>query len=265
MDEFASRDDIQEAKDDEFYDKMVVNSQRVRGWLQGRYSRVPGSQIDTILSYLSPPMDWRVTLSGGEILAALRMVTHADHGEGIDRSLMLYPAHPISSRTLFVSRQDAEAEVPSWLSDLHQKIWIQKSGEQIIRTVKIEYADYKRLDERLAEVRPGSPGAIRDIKLDFLWSLPSTISGPLDDKEAIDGDHFDDDVHSFFPITLQYLDLFRLGLRRMSLRMPAPLLIRREYHALSELLSKLPKDSAGSVMISGQPGAGTFTSKSLNL
>lgn len=91
MDEFASRDDIQEAKDDEFYDKMAVNSQRVRGWLQGRYSRVPGSQIDTILSYLSPPMDWRVTLSGGEILAALRMVTHADHGEGIDRSLMLYP------------------------------------------------------------------------------------------------------------------------------------------------------------------------------
>ncbi|EDR02516.1 uncharacterized protein LACBIDRAFT_332315 [Laccaria bicolor S238N-H82] len=234
LDEFASRDDIQEAKDDEFYDKMVVNSQR-------------------ILSYLSPPMDWRVTLSGGEILAALRMVTHADHGEGIDRSLVLYPAHPISSRTLF--QLSTFTKVPSWLSDLHQKIWIQKSGEQIIRTVKIEYADYKRLDERLAEVRPGSPGAIRDIKLDFLWSLPSTISGPLDDKEAIDGDHFDDDVHSFFPITLQYLDLFRLGLRRMSLRMPAPLLIRREYHALSKLLSKLPKDSAGSVMISGQPGA----------
>jgi hypothetical protein len=53
LDDIALVEDIQGAKDDEHYERMVVGIREVRAWLRGRYSHVPGSQIDTASLFLS--------------------------------------------------------------------------------------------------------------------------------------------------------------------------------------------------------------------
>lgn len=118
----------------------------------------------------------------------------------------------------------------------------------------------------------GTKPDVRGVKLDFLRSLTSTeASSPRhpddnddDDSEATNED--DIETKSLFPSILSFLDLSALKLKEnVSDRSPLPLLLRREYEVISELIKKRPQTSAGSVIISGQPGMGEFCVVSLSL
>jgi hypothetical protein len=52
------------------------------------------------------------------------------------------------------------------------------------------------------------------------------------------------------------MDLSSLKLKKPPPRIPVPLLIRQEYHVITNLLNKLPEGDAGSAIVSGQPGTG---------
>jgi len=135
----------------------------------------------------------------------------------------------------------------------------------------------------------GSKFGVQRVKLDILqfFTPTETLSPRLPDDnhdrrdedvpDRRDDDHDDDDVcdrrddededededvreiQSLFPSPLRYLDLSTLGLKqKLTPRFPLPLYIRQEYKVISELINKQPQNSAGSVMVSGQPGTGEF-------
>jgi hypothetical protein len=111
---------------------------------------------------------------------------------------------------------------------------------------------------------------VRSIKLDILRFInsPSPVPPGNDDEtvgmeqteDGEDSDGLDDELRSFFPATIQYLDLSSLELSNPPRRLPLPLLIRQEYNVISKLLDDLPKDNNGSAIVSGQPGIGDFLS-----
>jgi hypothetical protein len=72
-----------------------------------------------------------------------------------------------------------------------------------------------------------------------------------DDLEA--SNEVDSEIN---PFTLSYLDPSTLELKNKSGRFPFPLFLRQEYDHISELIRKRPRNSKGSVIISGQPGTG---------
>jgi hypothetical protein len=79
-------------------------------------------------------------------------------------------------------------------------------------------------------------------------------------NEAADSEPSNDNdvvLQSLFPYILDFLDLSALGLE-VTDRLPLPLLLRKEYKHISELIKKEPEGSRGSVMVSGQPGTGKF-------
>ena len=78
-----------------------------------------------------------------------------------------------------------------------------------------------------------------------------------DEDEDADEDEDVREIQSLFPSSLRFLDLSTLGLKqKLTPRFPLPLYIRQEYEVISELINKQPQNSAGSVMVSGQPGTG---------
>ena len=158
--------------------------------------------------------------------------------------------------------------------EIHRKIWNRKDQQQnLFRTVRLEFTDYERLERRLAGLRSGrrvatysaNTAEILSVKLAFLQSIPSVTSDPYDEEKVGDNCDLYDELRTLFPLTLEYLDLSSLGLRVLPPRMPVPLLIRQEYHALSELLGELPMECAGSAIITGQPGTGANMSVTLLL
>lgn len=282
---------VPEGKGDEYYERIVVGIREVRAWLLGRFPHVLSSQIDTILNYFSPTMDRGDTLSGGQFLAALRLVRYAGQGqeEGIDRALVFVQPHstpaerqsrhetsqPLAGlsrlRSPISDQKGPEAEavldcpprgIGAWLMEIHRKIWNQKDQQQnLFRTVRLEFSDYERLERRLAGLRSGRREAadsadILRVKLAFLQSISSVTPDPRSEEKVGDSCDLHDELRAFFPFTLEYLDTSSLELRVSSPRIPVPLLIRQEYHALSGLLGELPVECAGSAIITGQPGTG---------
>jgi hypothetical protein len=84
-----------------------------------------------------------------------------------------------------------------------------------------------------------------------------------DDNDNDDNDNGNDDdfnpAKDLFPFLLSYLDLSTLELKeKVPNRLPLPLLLRKEYKVISELIKKRPQASGGSVIVSGQPGTGQF-------
>ncbi|KAI0005333.1 hypothetical protein BJV74DRAFT_880612 [Russula compacta] len=128
-----------------------------------------------------------------------------------------------------------------WLEELHSKIWGRGGLKQgLFQDAEVTRTHFNELQDRLRELHrdrdsPGYDGTkadVRSIKLDFLRSLTSA------------------GVSAFW--TYQVLKLES----EVPDRLPLPLLLRQEYKVISELIKEQPQNSAGWVVVSGQPGAG---------
>jgi len=139
-------------------------------------------------------------------------------------------------------------------------------------------ADYDALQNRLKEQYPdrdspdydGNKPGVLSVKLDILLSLtraeallprdPDDNDNRVDDVDDPEAREEDDTVlESLFPSLLSFLDLSFLNLKETApSRLPLPLLLRKEYEHISDLIKKKPESSGGSVIISGQPGVGEF-------
>ncbi|KAF8991358.1 hypothetical protein BDQ17DRAFT_308032 [Cyathus striatus] len=82
-------------EDGTYYERVRVSARDARAWMRRRYARVGAASIDTILHFFAPDMRAGDTLSGGQHLAALRVVVHADAGRDIHRGLAFIQASPV--------------------------------------------------------------------------------------------------------------------------------------------------------------------------
>ena len=149
-----------------------------------------------------------------------------------------------------------------WLHESHSKIWKKKELEQVLfREVKVTQADYTVLQERLKEQHPdrdspeydGKMCDVQSVKLDVLRSIQENVRDD-DDPEASHEDG--SGINSLFPFALRFLDLTTLGLKYVPPGLPSPLFLRQEYDDISALIEREPKNTYGSVIITGQPGTG---------
>jgi hypothetical protein len=157
-----------------------------------------------------------------------------------------------------------------WLRELHSKIWNREDLEPtLFREVKLTRAYYDALEDSLNQKYPdrdteGYDGrnhiALRE-KLDILnGPTPAATPAETDNHEdlvGVDDDDEDDSVLNLcFPFTLRYLDLSTLQLKDTTDRFPLAFFVRQDYGYISKLISEGPRNSNGSVIISGQPGTG---------
>jgi hypothetical protein len=186
----------------------------------------------------------------------------------------------VQAQTLSTSVRSHAAGDPKlidlpWLEELHLKIWNRKDRRpQLFRTVEVTQAHYTALQERLKELHSdrdspdydGSKPDVLNVKLDFLRSLPPADDRIEDDYDSeasneVDGPEASNEVdpESLFPSIFSFLDLSTLELKEVvPKRFPSPLLLRREYKVISELIKEKPQNDGGSVIVSGQPGMGEF-------
>jgi hypothetical protein len=161
----------------------------------------------------------------------------------------------------------------AWLPELHSKIWgCEDRRSELFCDAQITLAHYVELQKRLKRDRD-SPNyqsvGVQSVKLDVLHSLtpismPAILPGHIDEEQvgpeqiedAGGSDGLDDELCSFFPATIRYLDLFSLELKHQPPRIPLVCLIRREYDVISKLLDNQPNDNGGSTVVTGQPGTG---------
>ena len=146
-----------------------------------------------------------------------------------------------------------------WLEEFHSKIWNRKDlRPQLFRNVKVTYAHYVALQERLKELHSdrdspdydGTKPDVLSVKLDFLRSFtPAEALSPrhsddnngrVDDNDN-DGDNDDDnddedvdydefEIKELFPFLLNYVDLSTLELKeKVPNRLPLQLLLHKEY------------------------------------
>jgi hypothetical protein len=185
-----------------------------------------------------------------------------------------------------------------WLREVHKKLWNQESlRPKLFRKVEVTQSHYTALQGRLKVIRKdrdkldydggSSKPDVLKVKLDFLHTLNPVEASPSqhpggddnrvgddDNSEArkevadskttneiadseLSNDDDDDVLQSLFPYILEFLDLSALGLE-VTDRLPLPLLLRKEYEHISELIKKKPEGSRGSVIVSGPPGTGEF-------
>ncbi|KAF7973096.1 hypothetical protein HWV62_16196 [Athelia sp. TMB] len=80
--------------DDAYYEDLKVGVREARAWFRGRYSHIAVSDIDMILKFFHPTLGHSDTLSGGQFFAAIRLLIHAESGDGVERSLAFTQARP---------------------------------------------------------------------------------------------------------------------------------------------------------------------------
>lgn len=142
-----------------------------------------------------------------------------------------------------------------WLRDLHAGLWDKESRRaELFRQVTITAGHYTKLQQRLNECIPNRKeedyiaGDVQSLKLEILRSCTP-------DDEHLSAEDLDDELLSFFPATIDYLDLSCLQITYLE-RMPVPLYIREEYGEISKNFAKQRKWHGSSGIISGQPGTG---------
>ena len=159
-----------------------------------------------------------------------------------------------------------------WLEEIYSKIWNRPELKPMLfRKVVVTRGDYDTLQDILNQKfteRDSAQydGIERDVlsdKLDFLRSLNPAETHTVDNDDGIGDDDIpkattedDFEINSFFPSSLNYLDLSTLGLKSQLNRINMPVYLRNEYDHISELIKKKPRNSIGSMIISGQPGTG---------
>ena len=168
----------------------------------------------------------------------------------------------------------ADSPDSPWLEEVHSKIWNRKELEpELFRKVKVTQAHYIELQTCLKEQRSdrdlpeynGKSHNVLSVKLDFLRSISPLFRWHAD-KDEVRVDYDDDseannedcfEINSFFPFTLRFLDFSTLDLKeKLPNYIPLPLFLRQEYDHISALIKKEPRNSQGSVIVSGQPGTG---------
>ncbi|KAH9848962.1 hypothetical protein C2E23DRAFT_897195 [Lenzites betulinus] len=76
------------------YDTLTVGVREVRAWLRGRYPSIALHVLDSILRLFCPDLRPVDVVSGGQLLAVLRLVSHVLGGKDVDPSLVFVQAHP---------------------------------------------------------------------------------------------------------------------------------------------------------------------------
>jgi hypothetical protein len=142
-----------------------------------------------------------------------------------------------------------------WLQELHSKVWNRENRRaELFRETTLTIADYIKLQKILKAKHPKREDdtyearVVQPIKANFLRTLEP--SGPAHPQPGSDVE--DDELRSLFPATIKYLDISCLQLSETP-RIPVPLLIRRDYQVMSDLLEKA---ASHPVIVSGQPGTG---------
>jgi hypothetical protein len=132
-------------------------------------------------------------------------------------------------------------------------------------TVKLDYLRLR--PSAKAPSAKASSAKASSAKAPKASSTKASKASPADVSSSRDPDPNDDEVSeasneentvikSLFPFLLSYLDLSPLGLKEDMGRFQSPLLYRKEYKIISELIEKRPQGRRGSVLVSGQPGVG---------
>jgi hypothetical protein len=174
-------------------------------------------------------------------------------------------------------RLGSDRDVP-WLRELYKSIWDRKDlVPNHFRQAEVTRAHYDalqaKLNQKYADRDSAQYDSTRDLvvkdKLDILAEAlhPDKDNSKIhlnpdeeedqvvdvDNPEATEGNF---KIDALFPFTFRYLDLSSLGLKAWTSRFPLPLLIRKEYDHITELIDERPETASGSVIVSGQPGTG---------
>jgi hypothetical protein len=158
-----------------------------------------------------------------------------------------------------------ESDPKSWLKHVHAKLWDKSTlQEKIFRETTVTFAHFLALENRLNEHNPLRTAVsdkykvaeVERIKSKFLDEI---IAGTInvDDYKGPLRPEFNE-INSFFPFKLKYIDL-STSIKVPPTRSPPLILYRQEYDVLSRLLEKkgeLARASLGSAIVSGQPGIG---------
>jgi hypothetical protein len=137
----------------------------------------------------------------------------------------------------------------AWLFELHSKIWGREASRgELFHEIELTAAHYTELQKRLTENDPhrDSPDYqardVLSIKSDILSfkpdKRPDASLGQREvenDEDSEDG--LDDELRSFFPSTIKYVDLS--SFKSVPSRMPRLSLIRQDYGEISVLLETL--------------------------
>ncbi|TDL15930.1 hypothetical protein BD410DRAFT_832359 [Rickenella mellea] len=104
--------------DDAELENTVLGAREVRAWMKGRYRDV--GSVDQILRMFAPSLGPTDTLTGGQVLAALRLVMHARSGDPVAEGLVFVQATPSSptttpsfSKQIQPSSRTSVSELPS--------------------------------------------------------------------------------------------------------------------------------------------------------
>ncbi|KAG8715775.1 hypothetical protein FRC11_000070 [Ceratobasidium sp. 423] len=77
----------------EDWESKSVSVLVAKGWMRGRYrDQVEGDVVDKILRFFYPAPSQTDCLSAGQFFAALRLISHAQRGHALDRSLVFIQA-----------------------------------------------------------------------------------------------------------------------------------------------------------------------------
>ncbi|CAE7066818.1 unnamed protein product [Rhizoctonia solani] len=94
----------------EDWESRSVSVLVARGWMKGRYrDQVDGEVIDKILRFFHPNPSQADCLSAGQFFAALRLISHAQRGHALDKSLVFIQARVSDDGTGRVSPHKAKS------------------------------------------------------------------------------------------------------------------------------------------------------------
>lgn len=121
--DLAGEDVVSHPSDDSYYASLSVSAREARAWIRGRYtasstsaSALTPNQVDAVLKLFCPNLAPADTMSGGQLFAAMRLVTHLRHGKPLDGSLVFVQGeHLVSFLHLFILSSSSPCDISSSL------------------------------------------------------------------------------------------------------------------------------------------------------
>jgi hypothetical protein len=181
-----------------------------------------------------------------------------------------------------------------WLNEFHRYLWDQpQQKREIFLTAYLTPDHYIKLQAKLDAQFPNrhsdsyyAQSDVTAIKLDILRSTLLSGAPPTEHRvcpsmtadsttvsmtgvegqedETSKGNEIEDDLNPeledisrFLPTSTRYVDLSTIPFSSLPERCPFPLLIRKDYDIMADLLDTGLPGQRGSVFLTGQPGIGT--------